>query len=108
MIAVRIPPIPRFMRGEAVELRSQSEGGGFGEPVRVPRCRVERGASLSPNGYQLTPGCSARVIVDATEYGGELLEGDLVGFDGEWHAVASVSRIDQPGGRPHHWEADVR
>ena len=61
-----------------MELRSQSEGGGFDEPVRIPRCRVERGASLSPDDYQLTPGCSARVIVDATEYGGELLEGDLV------------------------------
>ena len=73
-----------------------------------PRCRGDRGASLSPNDYQLTAGCTARVFVDATEYGGDLLEGDLVGFDGEWHAVEKVSRCDHPDGSPHHWEADVR
>ncbi len=107
MSEVRIPPIPRVVRNEAVRVRRQ-EGGDFGEPVDVPRCRVDRSASLSPNDYQLTAGCTARVFVDATEYDGDLLEGDLVGFDGEWHAVEKVSRCDHPDGSPHHWEADVR
>ena len=95
------------MRNETVRVRRQ-QGDGFGEPVDVPRCRVDRSASLSPNDYQLTAACTARVFVDATEYDGDLLEGDLVGFDGEWHAVAEVDRCDHPDGTPHHWEADVR
>lgn len=111
MSAVRVPPIPRALRGEAVTVRRQAEGdygGTFGEPVEVPRCRVERQGALAVTEYQLTPGCSARVFVDATEYAGDIREGDLVGFDGEDHAVASVARYDQPDGSPHHWEADVR
>lgn len=104
---MRIPPIPRLMRNEALQIRRQ-EGDGFGEPVDVPRCRIDRSASLAPNQYQLTEGCTARVFVDATEYAGDLLEGDLVGFDGEWHAVSSVNRCDHPDGAVHHWEADVR
>ena len=107
MSVVRIPPIPRIVRNETVQVRRQG-GDGFGEPVAVPRCRVDRSASLSPNDYQLTAGCEARVFIDATEYDGDLLEGDLVGFDGEWHAVEKVDRCDHPDGTPHHWEADVR
>lgn len=103
---MRIPPIPAFCRREQVEVERQEEGG-FGEPVAVPRCRVERSARLSPNDWQLTAGCSARVYIDATEYGGELAEGDLISFDGERHAVAAVKRLDHPDGTPHHWEADV-
>ena len=30
-----------------------------------------------------------------------------VRFDGEDHAVAKASRIDNPDGTPHHWELDV-
>ena len=104
---MRFPPIPRIVRQESVSIRRQTEDG-FGEPLAVPRCRVDRSASLSPNDYQLTPGCTARVFIDATEYDGELYEGDLVEFDGEDHAVASVQRCDHPDGTPHHWEADVQ
>ncbi|WP_417801709.1 hypothetical protein [Thermophilibacter provencensis] len=104
---MRVPPIPRMMRQEAVTVWRQRPEGGFSASVEVPRCRVDRSGRLSPNDYQLTPGCSARVFIDATEYRGELAEGDLVGFDGERHAVASVSRCDHPDGTPHHWEADV-
>lgn len=104
---MRFPPIPRVVRQESVSVRRQTEDG-LGEPVTVPRCRVDRSASLSPNDYQLTPGCTARVFVDATEYAGDLFEGDVVEFDGEGHAVASVRRCDHPDGTPHHWEADVR
>ncbi len=107
MSAVRVPPIPAFMRQESLSVIRQTDEG-FAEPVEVPRCRIDRGASLSPNDYQLTAGCSARVFIDATEYGGELYEGDLVEFDGERHAVASVQRCDHPDGAPHHWEADVQ
>lgn len=108
---MRVPPIPAFMRQETVSIRRQSEsdyGGTFGDPVEVPRCMVDRSASLAPNEYQLTPGCTARVFIDATEYDGEIREGDLVEFDGEGHAVASVHRCDHPDGTPHHWEADVQ
>ena len=107
MSRVRIPPIPVFMRQEKVELERQTEEG-FGEPVEIPRCRVDRSASLSPTDYQLTSGCSARVFIDATEYPGEVMEGDLIAFDGEKHAVASVQRCDHPDGTPHHWEVDVQ
>lgn len=98
--------IPPFLRQETVTLERQSDGG-FEPPVEIPRCRVDRSARLSPNDYQLTAGCSARIFVDATEYGGAIREGDIVGFDGERHAVASVQRCDHPDGTPHHWEADV-
>lgn len=104
---MRIPPIPAFMRREQVELERQT-ADSFAEPVAIPRCRVDRSAALSPNDYQLTSGCSARVFIDATEYQGEVMEGDLIGFDGEKHAVASVQRCDHPDGTPHHWEADVQ
>lgn len=107
MSAVRIPPIPRMMRQEGLTLRRQREGG-FGEPVAIARCRIDRSARLAPNDYQLTPGCTARVFIDATEYRGEVAEGDLVEFDGEQHAVASVSRCDHPDGTPHHWEVDAQ
>lgn len=104
---MRIPPIPRMLRTEALQVVPQSEDG-FGEPVDVARCRIERAASLSPNDYQLTEGSIARVFIDATEYSGDLVEGDLVRFDGADHAVSSVARYDHPDGSPHHWEADVR
>lgn len=103
---MRLPPIPALLRQEQLSIRRQVEGG-FGEPVAVPRCRIDRSAQLSPNDYQLTPGCSARAFIDATEYDGEIYEGDLVEFDGEAHAVASVQRCDHPDGTVHHWEADV-
>ena len=48
------------------------------------------------------------MLIDATEYGGDVAEGDLVVFDGESHAVASVKRIDHPDGTCHHWEVDAR
>ena len=98
-----------MLRCETVVIKRQ-EDAGYGEPVHivVERCRIDRSSALSPNDYQLTAGCSARVFIDATEYDGDLLEGDLVGFDGEWHAVASVDRCDHPDGTPHHWEANVR
>ena len=106
MRAVRFPPIPALVRQELVEVLRQEEGG-FSEPVAVPRCRVDRAGQLSPNDWQLTAGCTARVLVDATEYAGELVEGDLVRFGGEDHAVAKASRIDNPDGTPHHWELEV-
>lgn len=104
---MRIPPIPALVRRETVLLRHQGERGP-GDPVVVNRCRVDRSARLSPNAYQMTPGCSARVFIDATEYAGEVFEGDLLGFDGEWRAAAQVSRVDHPDGTPHHWEVDAR
>lgn len=104
---MRIPPIPAFMRQERVELERQTDDG-FGEPVAIPRCRIDRSAALSPTDYQMTSGCSARVFIDATEYQGEVMEGDLIAFDGEKHAVASVQRCDHPDGTPHHWEVDVQ
>lgn len=103
---MRIPAIPPFLRQEAVTLERQAENG-FEPPVEIARCRVDRSARLSPNDYQLTAGCSARVFVDATEYGGEIREGDLISFDGDRHAAASVTRCDNPDGTPHHWEVDV-
>ena len=108
---MRIPPIPAVMRRETVQVLRQAEsdyGGTYGEPVEVPRCRVDRSGALSPNDHRLTPGCSARVFIDATEYAGGLREGDLVRFDGEDHAVAAVDRCDHPDGTVHPWEADVR
>lgn len=107
MSAVRIPPIPAFMRQESLSVIRQTEDG-FADPVAVSRCRIDRSARLSPNDYQLTPGCFARVFVDATEYSGEIAEGDLLEFDGERHAVASVQRCDHPDGTPHHWEVDAQ
>lgn len=107
MSAVRIPPIPLSMRRESLSVSLQLADGTFSEPVTVPHCRIDRSARLSPNDWQLTAGCSARVFIDATEWGGPLREGDLVLFDGQEHAVASVSRCDHPDGTPHHWEADV-
>lgn len=107
MSAVRIPPIPAFMRREALTIERQTEKG-LAAPVDVPRCRIDRGAALAPNDYQLTAGCSARVFIDATEYAGQVSEGDLIGFDGELHAVAAVQRCDHPDGTPHHWEVDVQ
>lgn len=105
---MRIPPIPRVMRQETISLRRMDDGGGYAQPVEVPRCRVDRAAGLAPNDWQLTQGCTARVLIDATEYGGDVAEGDLVVFDGESHAVASVKRIDHPDGTCHHWEIDAR
>ena len=108
---MRFPPIPALVRQETVTLRRQVEsdyGGTFGEPVEVPRCRVDRSAALSPDDRRLTPGCSARVYIDATEYAGSITEGDLVGFDGEDHVAATVTRCDHPDGTPHHWEVDAR
>lgn len=107
MIGMRIPPIPPMMRQEALRIVRQADGG-FGEPVDVPRCRIDRSGRLAPNDYQLTAGCSARVYIDATEYRGGIAEGDLVEFDGELHAAASVQRCDHPDGTPHHWEVDVQ
>ncbi len=104
---MRLPPIPALVRRQAVTVRRQAADGSYGEPVEVPRCRVDRAGSLSPNDWQLTPGATARVTIDATEYAEGLREGDLVGFDGEEHAAASVSRYDHPDGTPHHWEVDV-
>lgn len=107
MSGVRIPPIPALMRQETLTISRQT-GDGFSDPVEVPRCRIDRSARLSPTDYQLTAGCSARVFIDATEYAGQVSEGDLIGFDGELHAVAAVQRCDHPDGTPHHWEADVQ
>lgn len=107
MSAVRIPPIPAFMRREKVVLTRQTELGMHG-PFPIERCRIDRSARLSPNDYQLTPGCLARVFIDATEYSGDIAEGDLLEFDGEKHAVASVQRCDHPDGTPHHWEVDAQ
>ena len=104
---MRIPPIPPFMRCESIDLKRQTESG-FGEPEAIDRCRIDRSAQLSPNDYQLTAGCSARVFIDATEYAGQVSEGDLIGFDGELHAVVAVQRCDHPDGTPHHWEVDVQ
>ena len=104
---MRFPPIPAFVRQEAVQLRSQ-DGESYSAPIDIPRCRVDRSSQLAPNDYQLTEGSTARVFIDATEYSGDLVEGDLVRFDGEDHAVSSVARYDHPDGSPHHWEADVR
>lgn len=104
---MRIPPIPALMRQETLTVERQ-DGDGFTAPVAVPRCRIDRSAALAPNAYQLTQGCTARVFIDATEYDGQLAEGDLVGFDGERHAVARVQRCDHPDGTVHHWEADVQ
>lgn len=95
------------MRQESLSVIRQT-GGGFAEPVAVPRCRIDRSARLSPNDYQLTPGCFARVFIDATEYPGEIAEGDLLEFDGERHAAASVQRCDHPDGTTHHWEVDAQ
>lgn len=95
------------MRREALTIERQTEKG-LAAPVDVPRCRIDRGAALAPNDYQLTAGCSARVFIDATEYAGQVSEGDLIGFDGELHAVAAVQRCDHPDGTPHHWEVDVQ
>lgn len=100
--------MPRVMRQEEIGLRRMSDGGGYDPEVRIPRCRVDRAAGLAPNDWQLTQGCAARVLVDATEYAGEIAEGYLVAFDGEDHAVASVKRIDHPDGTCHHWEVDAR
>ncbi len=105
---MRIPPIPPVMRQEEISLRRMDDGGGYAPAVTIPRCRVDRAAGLAPNDWQLTQGCTARVLVDATAYGGEIAEGDLVTFDGEDHAVASVKRIDHPDGTCHHWEVDAR
>lgn len=107
MSAVRIPPIPAFMRREALTIERQTEEG-LAAPVDVPRCRIDRSAALAPNDYQLTAGCSARVLIDATEYSGGIVEGDIIGFDGERHAAARVQRCDHPDGTPHHWEVDVQ
>lgn len=96
-----------MMRREEIGIERQA-GDGFADPVAVPRCRIDRSAALAPNAYQLTQGCTARVFIDATEYAGELAEGDLVSFDGERHAVARVQRCDHPDGAVHHWEADVQ
>lgn len=97
------------MRCETVELYRQFvDGSSFHGPFEIPRCRIDRSASLSPTDYQLTSGCYARVFIDATEYPGEVMEGDLIAFDGEKHAVASVQRCDHPDGTPHHWEVDVQ
>ncbi len=103
---MRFPPIPRFVRRESLEIIRQGRDG-FGDPIPVSNCRIDRSASLSPNDYQLTAGCTARIFVDATEYSGDIYEGDIVEFDGEKHAVASVQRCDHPDGTPHHWECDV-
>lgn len=108
MSGVRIPPIPAFLRQEPVRLWRQHPDGSFHGPFEVPRCRIDRSAQLAPNDYQLTEGGTARVLIDATEYGGEIAEGDLVGFDGVRHAVASVKRCDHPDGTPHHWEVEAR
>lgn len=105
---MRIPSIPTFMRQSTVRVWRQFDDGSHHGPFEVPRCRIDRSASLSPNDYQLTAGCSARVLIDATEYAGAIAEGDLIAFDGERHAVASVQRCDHPDGTPHHWEVDVR
>lgn len=107
MSAVRIPPIPAFMRQESLRVIRQTEDG-FSDPVVVERCRIDRSARLSPTDYQLTPGCFARVFIDATEYSGDIAEGDLLEFDGEKHAVASVQWCDHPDGTPHHWEVDAQ
>ena len=104
---MRFPPIPAFVRQEAVQLRSQ-DGEGYSAPIDIPRCRVDRSSQLAPNDYQLTEGCVARVFVDATEYKGEILEGDLVGFDNSWFAASRVGRYGNPDGSVHHWEVDVR
>ena len=85
MSAVRIPPIPAFMRQESLRVIRQTEDG-FSDPVAVERCRIDRSARLSPTDY----------------------EGDLLEFDGEKHAVASVQRCDHPDGTPHHWEVDAQ
>lgn len=105
---MRFPRIPPLVRQSALTVRNRLDSGGFSEPATVGRCRIDRSGQLAPNAYQLTEGCVARVFIDATEWAGELREGDLVGFDGEEHAVASVARCDHPDGTPHHWEADVR
>lgn len=104
---MRIPPIPAFLRRESLRIIRQA-GDGFSDPVAVERCRIDRSARLSPTDYQLTPGCLARVFIDATEYSGDIAEGDLLEFDGEKHAVASVQRCDHPDGAPHHWEVDAQ
>lgn len=104
---MRIPPIPAFMRRESIDVIRQTNDG-FADPVTVMRCRIDRSAMLSPNDYQITPGCRARVFVDATEYAGEIAEGDLIEFNGEKHAASSVKRCDHPDGTPHHWEVDAQ
>ena len=104
---MRIPPIPALLRQETINLFHQTESG-YSSPITIPRCRVDRSAQLSPNDYELTIGCIARVFIDATEYVGEIYEGDLIEFDGEKHSVSTVNRCDHPDGTVHHWECDVQ
>lgn len=104
---MRFPPIPWTLRPEAVGIRRQDGEGGHGEAVTVRRCRVDRAGSLAPRDWQLTQGRTASVLIDATEYAGELDEGDLIVFDGADHAASRVVRVDNPDGTCHHWEVDA-